>query len=215
MSKLIIVSNRLPISARKDESGLVYSESIGGLTTGLSSFFEDGDSLWIGWPGITSDELDGDEQDEITRHLHENQYHPVFLSKEQEQGFYFGFCNDTIWPLFHYFHLYTRFDETLWESYQEVNTIFADAISELAEPGDTIWIQDYHFLLLPQMVRQRVPDVQIGFFLHIPFPSYELFRLLPWRAELLTGLVGADLVGFHTFGYAAPLPRQRASCPGL
>lgn len=202
MSRLIIVSNRLPISVRKGEDGLDYAESIGGLTTGLSSFFEDGDSLWIGWPGITSDEVDEAETQEIIDHLRQRNYLPVFLSKQQEQDFYFGFCNDTIWPHFHYFHLYTRYDDALWQAYREVNTLFAEAIGQIAEPGDTIWIQDYHFLLLPQMVRQRVPDAQIGFFLHIPFPSYELFRLLPWRSDLLHGLIGADLVGFHTFGYA-------------
>lgn len=202
MSKLIIVSNRLPISVRRSESGLDYAESIGGLTTGLGSFFEEGDSLWIGWPGITSNELTQDETAQIIDHLEARQYRPVFLSAEQEEQFYYGFCNDTIWPHFHYFHLYTRYDEDQWHSYQEVNRLFADAVAKVAEPGDTIWIQDYHFLLLPQMVRQHVPNARIGFFLHIPFPSYELFRLLPWRAELLTGLIGADLVGFHTFGYA-------------
>jgi trehalose 6-phosphate synthase/phosphatase len=101
-----------------------------------------------------------------------------------------------------YFHLYTQFNEAYWQSYQEVNTLFADAIGAVAEPGDTIWIQDYHFLLLPQMVRERVPDASIGFFLHIPFPSYEIFRLLPWRTELLCGLMGVDLIGFHAFSYA-------------
>ncbi|MCB0113345.1 MAG: trehalose-6-phosphate synthase, partial [Caldilineaceae bacterium] len=202
MSKLIIVSNRLPISVRKGDEGLEYAESIGGLTTGLSSFFEEGESLWIGWPGITSDDIDEAQTEEITEHLRARDYLPIFLSQQQEEDFYFGFCNDTIWPHFHYFHLYTQYDEAQWQAYREVNTLFAEAIGRVAEPGDTIWIQDYHFLLLPQMVRQRVPDAQIGFFLHIPFPSYELFRLLPWRAELLHGLIGADLVGFHTFGYA-------------
>lgn len=202
MSKLIIVSNRLPISVSKGDTALQYTESIGGLTTGLSSFFENGDSLWIGWPGITSDDTTVDEQHEIEEHLRGKDYHPIFLSREEHQNFYYGFCNDTIWPLFHYFHLYTQFDETYWQSYQQVNTRFAETIGEVAEPGDTIWIQDYHFLLLPQMVRKRVPDASIGFFLHIPFPSYELFRLLPWRSELLCGLMGADLIGFHTFSYA-------------
>lgn len=202
MAKLIIVSNRLPISVNKDEEGLHYTESIGGLTTGLSSFFESGDSLWIGWPGITSDDTDEEERQAIEDHLRQRDYYPLFLSEEEQQNFYYGFCNDTIWPLFHYFHLYTQFNEEYWQSYQRVNTLFADAIGQVADPGDTIWIQDYHFLLLPQMVRDRVPEASIGFFLHIPFPSYELFRLLPWRTELLHGLMGADLNGFHTFSYA-------------
>jgi trehalose 6-phosphate synthase/phosphatase len=202
MQKLIIVSNRLPLSVTKDVDGLHFSESIGGLTTGLSSFFENNESLWIGWPGLTSDEITGDERQQIEDRLSEADYLPVFMTEEQMQNFYYGFCNKTIWPLFHYFHLYTSFDDIYWQSYQEVNTLFADAIAEVAEAGDTIWIQDYHFLLLPQMVRQRVPDASIGFFLHIPFPSYELFRLLPWRVELLEGLMGADLNGFHSFGYA-------------
>jgi trehalose 6-phosphate synthase/phosphatase len=103
MSKLIIVSNRLPISVSKDEDGLHYSESIGGLTTGLSSFFENGDSLWIGWPGITLDDTNEDERQEIEEHLRGKDYQPIFLSQEAQQNFYYGFCNDTIWPLFHYF----------------------------------------------------------------------------------------------------------------
>jgi trehalose 6-phosphate synthase/phosphatase len=202
MSRLIIVSNRLPVSVTKGADGLTYTKSIGGLTTGLSSYFEGSDSLWVGWPGLTSDELTQDEQAQIEADLRQERFISLFLSQEEMEHYYYGFCNKTIWPLFHYFHQFTEFNEDEWQIYKAVNLRFADLIGQIAQPGDTIWIQDYHFLLLPQMVRDRVPDVSIGFFLHIPFPSSELFRLLPWRREMVEGLVGADLNGFHTFGYA-------------
>ncbi len=156
MQKLIIVSNRLPISVSKEEGKLTFTESIGGLATGLKSFVEKNESIWVGWPGLTAEEVNAEERQQIEEHLRQRNFYPVFLSEEQVQKFYYGFCNDTIWPLFHYFHLYTQFDEGYWQSYQEVNTLFAEAVASIASADDTIWIQDYHFLLLPQMVRDRV-----------------------------------------------------------
>src|SRR5690606_32913530 len=120
MQRLIIVSNRLPISVSKDEEGLHFSESIGGLATGLGSFVENSESLWIGWPGLTVDELTEEERKQIEDHLRAKNYEPIFLSQAQVDNFYHGFCNDAIWPLFHYFHLYTRFDESYWQAYKEV-----------------------------------------------------------------------------------------------
>ncbi|MBP1624959.1 MAG: UDP-forming alpha,alpha-trehalose-phosphate synthase, partial [Acidobacteria bacterium] len=117
--------------------------------------------------------------------------------------FYWGFCNKTIWPLFHYFPSYTSYEEEFWQTYQRVNQKFCDALLEFLKPQDVVWVQDYHLMLLPRMLREKAPQVPVGFFLHIPFPSFEIFRLLPprWRRDLLEGLLGADLVGFHTYEY--------------
>ena len=123
------------------------------------------------------------------------------MSNEEFENYYYGFCNKTIWPLFHYFTLQTTFDKEHYDSYVKVNQLFCEEVLKIAQPGDTIWIHDYQLLLLPKMIRDRIPDTAIGFFLHIPFPSSEIFRLLPWRNELLEGMLGANLLGFHTYNY--------------
>lgn len=126
---------------------------------------------------------------------------PIWLSRSEVEKYYHGFSNKTIWPLFHYFTQYTEYDNHSWEVYEKVNRHFFDVITQHIKPGDTIWIHDYHLLLLPQMIREAYPDARIGYFLHIPFPSFELFRLLPWRKEILNGILGADVIGFHTYDY--------------
>ena len=116
-------------------------------------------------------------------------------------GYYHGFCNRTIWPLFHYFPLYTTYSEEYWQAYERVNTAFANIVAGIAKPNDIIWVHDYHLMLLPKLLRERLPRATVGFFLHIPFPSFEVFRLLPWREQIMEGLLGADLIGFHTHDY--------------
>ncbi|MCI0481409.1 MAG: bifunctional alpha,alpha-trehalose-phosphate synthase (UDP-forming)/trehalose-phosphatase [Candidatus Dadabacteria bacterium] len=203
MKRLLIVSNRLPVSIEKGKGSLDYKQSVGGLATAVGSFYREYSSLWIGWPGITSDKITKGEREEIARSL-ANTYksHPVFLSQKALERFYYGFSNKTLWPLFHYFPLNTVYDEEFWKDYIKVNADFCTAVTEVARPGDVVWIHDYHLLLLPRMIKEQLPDTSIGFFLHIPFPSFELFRLLPWRKEILNGMLGADLVGFHTYEYA-------------
>ena len=127
----------------------------------------------------------------------------MFLPEQEMDLFYHGFCNKTIWPLFHYFPSYASYDDVSWESYVRVNQAFCDALAGTVVSGDMIWIHDYHLMLLPRMLQERMPDTPVGFFLHIPFPSFEMFRLLPvgWRRQILEGLLGADLVGFHTYEY--------------
>ena len=200
MNRILFVSNRLPISVQRRKGHLHFQNSIGGLATGLSSFYETYDSLWIGWPGVTS-RGDKTEEKKIREQLAAANCRPVFLSADEIRNHYHGFSNKTIWPLFHYFTQYVVYDDGFWKAYQRVNRHFYEAVIKIAEPTDTIWIHDYHLMLLPQLIRQKLPDAKIGFFLHIPFPSSEIFRLIPWRKEILEGLLGADLIGFHTYGY--------------
>jgi len=197
MAKVIIVSNRLPVRISKDNNELVYHPSEGGLATGLGSIYKEGNNLWMGWPGL---ELKKEkEKKQVESELIKENMAPVFLTAEDVENFYEGFSNATLWPLFHYFHQYAIYDQKLFESYLEVNQKFCDNVVDKAEPEDTIWIHDYQLLLLPQLIREKLPEISIGFFLHIPFPSFEAFRLLPWRREILLGMLGADLIGFHTY----------------
>ncbi len=199
MSRLIIVSNRLPITVDRKEGQLHYHPSAGGLATGLSSLDADIQRIWIGWPGQAIE--DRWQQDAIRRNLERDGMVPVFLSEEEIELYYEGFSNKVIWPHFHYFMQYTAYDEGYWEAYCRVNERFAEEVCRHLQPGDIVWVHDYQLLLLCRMIRRRVPEASIGFFLHIPFPSYEVFRILPWREELLLGMLGADQIGFHTFGY--------------
>lgn len=197
MSKTIIVSNRLPVKIAEKDGEFTLAPSEGGLATGLGSIYRDGNNVWIGWPGLVMQEQK--DQEEIRRQLAEMNLMPVYLEQDEINNFYEGFSNETLWPVFHYMAVYARYEQSYWDYYCRVNEKFRDLILSVAGPDDVIWIHDYQLLLLPGMIRQALPDVSIGFFLHIPFPSFELFRLIPWRAELLEGMLGADLLGFHTF----------------
>ncbi len=197
MPKTIIVSNRLPVRVTKDADGLHFKPSEGGLATGLGSIYKQGGNLWIGWPGLLINQ--GIERINVTEKLKSENMHPIFLTKTEIKNYYEGFSNETLWPIFHYFSQYSVYNETFWEAYVQVNQKFCDEVVNFLEAGDTLWIHDYQLLLLPEMIRQQFPNLSIGFFLHIPFPSYEMFRLIPWRRQLLNGMLGADLVGFHTY----------------
>jgi len=202
IEKLFFVSNRLPVTLEKKRGSITYKRSIGGLSTGLGSFYRTFESVWLGWCGIPKENLSAEERDTVqTTLMNEYRNIPVFLSRSNIKRFYYGFCNKSIWPLFHYFSGFTVYDKSLWNSYVRVNEKFCDAVVRNAEEGDLIWIHDYQLLLLPRLVREKLPKAKIGFFLHIPFPSFEIFRLLPWAGDLLEGMLGADLVGFHTYDY--------------
>lgn len=200
--QFVIVSNRLPVSVTKTDGKLTYTASNGGLATAMSSISAGGDQVWIGWPGIASDDLTPADKSAITRKLRSYGCSPVFLSRQQIQLFYEGYSNDTIWPLFHYFQSLAVHDGDYWTAYQQVNALYAKAVSRHSDEAARIWVHDYHLMLLPRMLRKAMPASTIGFFLHIPFPSFEIFRLLPERKEILQGLLGADLVGFHIYDYA-------------
>jgi trehalose 6-phosphate synthase/phosphatase len=199
---LITISNRLPVSATRRGNALVFESSVGGVATGLSQLSKSTPSAWVGWPGLSLGSPDSPEAREIRKRLLKDSCHPVFLTGYEVDNYYHGFSNRTIWPLFHYFPQHAAYNKAFWAAYRKVNERFADEAARIARPGDKIWVHDYHLLLLPELLRRRLPDTTIGFFLHIPFPSFEIFRLIPWREELLRGLLGADLVGFHTFSYA-------------
>lgn len=202
MSKTIFISNRLPVTVQKESNGIEYKKSIGGLATGLKQYHEQSDSLWIGWTGLTEEELTDKEEKEIRRVLKEEyQCGSVFLSEEELKQYYYGFCNKTIWPLFHYFLEKVEYNQENWDYYKKVNQKFFEVSESYIEDGDTIWIHDYQLMLLPQLIREKYPNTKIGFFLHIPFPSYEIFRLIIWREDILKGLLGADMIGFHTYDY--------------
>ncbi|MEM0931504.1 MAG: bifunctional alpha,alpha-trehalose-phosphate synthase (UDP-forming)/trehalose-phosphatase [Bacteroidota bacterium] len=201
MSKTIIISNRLPVQLQISDGGLSAIPSVGGLATGMKSVHSGGESLWIGWSGLTDEEIPESLENEIDNALAHHGCSKVGLTEKEVEGFYFGFSNRTVWPLFHYFLEYSEFELDFWNTYKVVNQKFADAILEQANEDDIIWVHDYQLMLVPQMVKEKKPNTSIGFFLHIPFPSYEIFRTLPWREEVLEGLLGADLIGFHTYDY--------------
>lgn len=197
MGKTIIISNRLPVKISESNGQFELKQSEGGLATGLGSIYRQGDNVWIGWPGI--EVCSTDQEDIIKKQLSEINLSPVFLSQEEINLYYEGFSNETLWPIFHYHPTFAKYEQSYWDSYKEVNCKFRDAVLQLAKPDDIIWIHDYQLLLLPGLIRAELPDITIGFFQHIPFPSSELFRLIPWRAEILENMLGADLLGFHTF----------------
>jgi trehalose 6-phosphate synthase/phosphatase len=181
--RILIAANRLPVPG-----------ATGGLATAMRHVHDRSGSHWIGWAGHGG---------ETATDLAERRFVPVELSADDVTGYYDGFANGVLWPLFHYLLGHLRADATNeWEAYRRVNERFADAIAAQYRPGDTIWVHDYHLLLVPALLRRRLPDAAIGFFLHIPFPAAEVFRILPWREQVLRGLLGADVVGFHTAEYA-------------
>lgn len=199
-SKFIVVANRLPISVTKKGRKLTFGPSDGGLASAMSSMVGQENS-WIGWPGISADKLTAADKKVIAKELAKSGYYPVHLTEEQVTNFYLGYSNATIWPLFHYFPQYVEHEARYWDEYTKVNLLFREEVLKHAAPDATIWIHDYHLMLLPQLLRQKMPDSSIGFFLHTPFPSFEVFRLLPQSDELTRGLLGADLIGFHTYDY--------------
>ena len=191
----------MPLNISVNENELNITPSVGGLATGMKSVHAEGNGIWIGWSGINQDELSTELSSKVDREIRKAKCVSVSLSEQDVELYYEGFSNRTLWPLFHYFMEYARFERQEWEAYKRVNEKFAEVVLENLEDGDTVWVHDYQLLLLPQLIKDKKPNTTIGFFLHIPFPSFEIFRTFPWRKEILTGMLGADLLGFHTYDY--------------
>ena len=208
MGRVILVSNRLPVTIEGGSSGQRVNRSSGGLVSGLDPLHQQGDGLWIGYPGASPD---------ISTRvlLKEMRLEPVDIPGSEYSGFYDGFSNSAIWPLFHYLLEYCNFDPAAFKAYKRVNKRFADAVLAHAEDGDTIWVHDYQLMLVPSMLREKLPGARIGFFLHSPFPASEVMRVMPQREEILRGLLGADLIGVHTYEYADHLAQSFRRILGL
>jgi trehalose 6-phosphate synthase len=192
----VVVANRLPVDLEKLEDGTErWKHSPGGLVTALEPFLRARRGAWVGWPGVADVDVEPFDDDEM-------QLYPVRLSAQEFAEYYEGFSNATLWPLYHDVVVPPVFDRSWWHAYQRVNRRFAEAAAEVSAEGATVWVQDYQLQLVPAMLRELRPDLRIGFFLHIPFPPVELFMQLPWRTEIVRGLLGADLVGFHRPGGA-------------
>jgi trehalose 6-phosphate synthase/phosphatase len=209
MGRLIIISSRLPFSLDKEGDKIGLRQSSGGLVSAIKSYFENATAqrsdltgkLWMGVADFLQE--DWDQVKDSPAEKPDFDVLPVFVDKDLYENFYNGFANSVLWPLFHYFSTLATYESQYFDAYVQVNQLFAEKIVPLLEPGDQVWIHDYQLMLLPHLVRSKKPDATIGFFLHIPFPSYEIFRLMPteWKKMLLHGVMGADLIGFHTYDY--------------
>ncbi|AWB84634.1 alpha,alpha-trehalose-phosphate synthase (UDP-forming) [Corynebacterium liangguodongii] len=184
----VVVANRLPVDRTAAPSG--WQASPGGLVAALAPVLRERSGCWVGWPGEPDVEIAPFEFEGIS-------LRPVALSAREFEDFYEGFSNSSLWPLYHDLIVAPSYEAAWWEAYQEVNRKFADAAAAAAAPGATVWVQDYQLQLVPGLLKQARPDVTVGFFLHIPFPSPDLFRQLPWRDEITRGLAGCDLIGFQ------------------
>jgi trehalose 6-phosphate synthase/phosphatase len=200
MARLLLVSNRLPVTVKAEKDSVSVVRSAGGLATGLSRPHERSGGMWIGWPGDVSRLTEG-QRAQVEQQLAELRCVPLYLSASEVSRFYEGYSNRVLWPLCHYMLDRVPRQDRDWDAYRKANERFADLAAKHYQPGDTIWVHDYQLMLVPGMLRQRLPNARIGYFHHIPFPSSEIFSTLPRRLELLKGLLGADLIGFHAVSY--------------
>lgn len=202
MPQILIVSNRLPVTVKKVAGVLSFETSMGGVATGLASYVANRKNKWIGWPGIASDDLTESDQKKITIELAKRNCVPVFLTKRQLNNFYNGYSNSLLWPLFHNLPM-AETKASWWPAYKTVNKAFRDAVLQASTAFSNVWVHDYQLLLLPEMLKLERPEMHVGFFMHIPFPETRALQKLPTTDQLLKGMLGADLVGFHTKNYVS------------
>ncbi len=220
-ARLVVVSNRLPFVIDVSEGAPRLTRTVGGLVSGVEGYLRarpagEGGAphAWVGWTGL---DADPEERRRIRQAALAHSAWPVFLDAEDVARYYDGFSNGALWPLLHYFPSRVRMEEADWDAYVRVNERFCDAVLEAVRPGDTVWVHDYHLMLLPRLLRERAPDLEIAFFLHVPFPAFEVFRILPdaWSRALLRGVLGADVAGFHTHDYARHFLRSAERLLGV
>ncbi|MDB5183281.1 MAG: hypothetical protein JWO47_1065 [Candidatus Saccharibacteria bacterium] len=201
MGNLIIVSNRLPLSVKKENGALEFYPSAGGLATGLASYASNKKNRWIGWIGMPSDDLTEREKRTIFRKMKAANCYPIFLTHDQIDGFYNGYSNDVLWPIMHNMPVEPAHRAHWWKTYREVNNIFTTAVLGQVKPDSNVWVHDYQLMLVPKMLREQSPKLSVGFFLHIPFPDNNRFAELSESSQLIKGLLGSDVVGFHVPSY--------------
>jgi trehalose 6-phosphate synthase/phosphatase len=215
MARLILVSNRLPFTIERTANDVRLRQSSGGLVSAIKSYFEKTNGvhhhfsaqIWIGSVDFSLQDMEA-----VKNQLSQQEFiiEPIMIDDNYYKNYYNGFSNSTVWPMFHYFPSLVEFRKEYFDAYKAVNQQFAEKILSILQDDDIIWVHDYQLMLVPQMIRKQKPSATIGFFLHIPFPSYELLRLLPtnWKSALLSGMMGADLVGFHTHEYVQHFTRS-------
>jgi len=199
--KLFLASSQIPVHINRSGDNFEISPAHELTVSGLQEFYRQFQTKWIGLTGIEEYDMNRKEMQQLESALMEYRCVPVFPDPSDYENFLHGFSGNTVWPLFHYFTQNTEYDDKEWASYVHVNQLYAEKILQLVDEGDIVWIHDFHLMLLPWMLKEKMPRLSIGLFIHIPFPSFEIFRLLPWREEILQGMLGADLVGFHTYDY--------------
>jgi len=205
----VVAASRLPVDQTEGPDGETeWRPSPGGLVTALEPVMRAAEGAWVGWPGTAGEAPEA--FDTSGMHLVS-----VGLSEEEVADYYEGFCNATLWPLYHDVIAVPQFHRSWWEAYVAVNRRFAEAAAEQAAPGATVWVHDYQLQLVPKMLREQRDDVRIGFFNHIPFPGYEIFAQLPWRRQVVEGLLGADLLGFQRRADATNFLRACRRAVGL
>lgn len=201
MKRLILASNILPVHITRTNDSFQIRKEDEQTISGLQDFYSEFEPRWVGLTNLENQDLTPEEVSTLEKELALHQCIPVFPRTHDRNLYSHGFSRNTLWPLFHYFTEHVTYSEISWKAYLKVNQLYASKILEVIEDGDTLWIHDYHLLMLPQMIRDEKPGVSIGLFSHVPFPSFEIFRLLPWRNEIIEGMLGADLIGFQTYDY--------------
>jgi trehalose 6-phosphate synthase/phosphatase len=198
---LVVVSNRLPFTTVRSGQKIRFKRSPGGLVAALHPVLSRRGGVWIGWPGVeTEDPASAAEM--LAPHSSKVRYHSVPLSRREVNFYYGGFCNRTLWPLFHYFQGRTEIDNDTWEVYERVNERFAEVAAEESDDSSLVWVHDYQLLRVPRFLRRLAPHRRIAFFLHIPFPAFDIFRILPFARSLMRGMLSCDLVGFQSAEHA-------------
>lgn len=198
--RLIVVSNAEPYKHIYKNDEIQQEKVAGGLTTGLDPIMMDSDNLWIAWGRGEADFEVTDQEGKVSVPTESDGYtlQRVQLSEQEANGFYYGFSNKTLWPLCHSLSHRTSLNADDWETYKQVNKKYAENVLEEYRPADKIWVHDYQLALVPQLIRERFSDAMVGLFWHIPWPSWEMFGIIPWRKEIISGMLGADFIGFHT-----------------